>query len=515
MATTITQQANDFTDKDFDSWVIELRTRVNSAFPGWTDFNTPNFGNILLEMFAHTLDVMSFYQDQQYLETRIVFAQLRRSMIALGKNVGFELPGATVATADLEFTIADGLPRAVDILIPAGTVIRTNDSEENVEFDLLAQATILAGTTLLAGQSAENARVQSDAITTDGTADQRLPLLQTPYVDNSASIVIGVDTYTQAPNNNFLSSGPTDQVFRIDVDENDRATVVFGDGINGVIPNGAGTTTYKTGGGESGNVDANTINTFRDGPRFAALDGEEVQILVRNPSAAGGGVERMSVEEARVAIPASLRTVGNRSVTRDDFEDNAKKVRGVARAMMLTSDDDASIPENTGELYIVPVGGGLPSVALKTEVADFIASDYPPTITFTFTVEDPILLITSFDAIVHLNPGVTELEARTATEASLDAFFSLLLENGAENEQIDFGFKIRTERMPVGTVTAEIPFSDLFNAIRDSELPDGRLAYRKVEEDTFVPANDVAILDKEFPILGSISLTNGETLTPF
>ncbi len=515
MATTITTQASDFTDKDFDSWIIELRTRVNVAFPGWTDFNTPNFGNILLEMFAHTLDVLSFYQDQQFLETRIIFAQLRRSMIALGKNVGFELPGAVVATADLEFTIADGLARATDITIPAGTVVRTNDSNDNVEFDLIAPATILAGTVLLAAQSAENARSQEDALTTDGTADQRFQLLQTPYVDNSASVVVGVDAFAQAPNNNFLSSGPTDKHFRISVDENDRATLIFGDGINGEIPNGGGTITYKTGGGAAGNVDANTLNTFRDGNRFIALDGEEVQILVRNPSAGGGGVDRMSVEEARVAIPASLRTVGNRSVTRDDFEDNAKKVRGVARAMMLTSDEDATIPENSGKLYIVPVGGGLPSVALKTEVDDFINSTFPPTITFTFTVEDPVLLIISIDAVVHLNTGVTEAEARTATEASLDSFFSLLLDNGAENEQIDFGFKIRTERMPVGTILAELPFSDIFNAVRDAALPDGRLAYRKIEEDVFVPANDVTVLDTEFPVLGSISLTNGETLAPF
>ena len=84
-----------------------------------------------------------------------------------------------------------------------------------------------------------------------------------------------------------------------------------------------------------------------------------------------------------------------------------------------------------------------------------------------------------------------------------------------KNEQIDFGFKIRTERMPAGSPTGELPFSDLFNAVRDAALPDGRLAFRKVEEDSFVPADDVAVLDTEFPVVGSISLTNGETLAPY
>ena len=116
MVETITARATDFTDRDFDSWVVELRSRAQVAYPNWTDYNRANFGNIFLELFAHTLDVVSFYQDQQYLETRVVFARLRRSMIALGKNVGFRLPGATRATVDLEFTFADGVARDTDLV---------------------------------------------------------------------------------------------------------------------------------------------------------------------------------------------------------------------------------------------------------------------------------------------------------------------------------------------------------------------------------------------------------------
>ena len=113
MVDTITTPGSDFTSRDFDSWILELRARANTAFPGWTDYNTANFGNILLELYAQTLDVMSFTQDQQFRETRVVFARLRRSMIALGRNVSFELPGPVAATTDLEITIADGLARAV------------------------------------------------------------------------------------------------------------------------------------------------------------------------------------------------------------------------------------------------------------------------------------------------------------------------------------------------------------------------------------------------------------------
>lgn len=513
MVDTITSRASDFTSRDFDSWVLELRSRATSAFPGWTDFNKANFGNILLEMFAHTLDVLSYTQDQQHLERFIVFARLRKSMINLGKNVGFSLPGATVSSVDLEITIADGLARSTDIVIPKGTVVRTTDLAENIEFVLIADVTIPAGQVQVTNASAENAFEIVEAFVADGSPNLPVPLGQSPYVDNSAVVVIVVDTWEEQ--SSFLQSGPTDKHFIVDVDQNDLATMRFGDGINGDIPLGSGQVTYKIGGGEDGNVDANTLTEFRDGDRFPTLAGEEVQLLVRNPSAADGGVDRMSVEEARVAIPASLTTLGNRSVTQQDFENNARKVRGVARALMLTSDDDASIAENTGKLYIVPIGGGLPSAQLKSDVEDLINDEFPPTLTFTFTVEDPVLLIVSITATVYLNQGITESEARSAVEDSLDSFFALLNEDGSQNTQIDFGYKIRTEVMPAGSVLAELPQSDLINAVRDAANDSGEEVFRKVDVDLFVPADDVDVLDTEFPVLGSITLVNGDTALPF
>lgn len=512
MVDTILEQASDFTSRDFDSWILELRAKANTAFPGWTDFNTPNFGNILLELYAQTLDVMSYTQDQQFRETRIIFARLRRSMIALGRNVGFELPGPVPATTDLEITIADGLARAVDIVIPKGTVVVTEDLTENIEFDLVDDVTIPAGLIQVTDAAARNAREQTENFTADASPDQQIQLGFLPFV-SIESVVVGATTFLEQ--DDLLSSGPADPHFFVTVDENQRATLNFGDGTNGLIPSGAGVVVYLTGGGSSGNVDANTLVAFRDGSRFPSLSGEEIQLQVRNPLAGAGGVDRMSVEEARVAIPASLRTIGNRSVTQTDFEDNARKVRGVARAMMLTADDVASIPENTGELYIVPVGGGLPSAALKTEVFDFIQESFPPTLTFTFSVEDPDLLIVSIAATVFLNQGITETEARQAIEDSFDSFFSLLNDDGSINSQIDFGFKIRTEVMPPGSLLGELPFSDLFNAMTDAVNPSGVRVLRKIEEDSFTPADDVTVLDTEFPVLGSITLVNGDTALPF
>jgi len=82
-------QATEYTDKDFDSLRLRLQSLVGSVFPDWTDFNVANFGNILLEMYAFVGDVLTFYQDNQARESRLLTATQRKNLIGLTKLLGF------------------------------------------------------------------------------------------------------------------------------------------------------------------------------------------------------------------------------------------------------------------------------------------------------------------------------------------------------------------------------------------------------------------------------------------
>lgn len=506
MVNTITRPTGKYTDNDFDSWIVFGRQLASAAFPGWTDFNTPNNGNILLEAMAHLLDAGNYRQDQQHLERFATFLRQRSSAISLGKNVAFRLPGTKVASVDLEITFIDGQPRISNLVIPKGTQV--TNSEGDVVFETTADLTIPAGS-IQGTVSARNSTEHTEPFVAPGTPTFKFPLGSTPYVDGSAVVKVGVDTYAEV--DDFLRSGPTDKVFRMDVDDQFRATAVFGQGTNGVIPTGSGTITYQTGGGAAGNLDFNQLIVFPNGNRFTSLSGEPVLVSVRNPSKSAGGVNAMTVEEFREAIQAYFRTVGKRSVASQDFADNAKKFRGVARAVMLTSDDDAGIPENNGKLYIVPVGGGLASSQFKTDLLNFIKTNYPPTTTFKFTVNDPSLKIISVSATVYLTVGIDGPTARAAIEQALDDFFSLQDADGVENPQIDFGFTIRKKRQPTGSVQAVLPWSDLFDVLVDAVTPSGLKVLRSVSKTSFSPANDINLNDTEFPVLGSIQLIDGDT----
>ena len=74
---------------------------------------------------------------------------------------------------------------------------------------------------------------------------------------------------------------------------------------------------------------------------------------MRNPLRQLRAADRQTVASAKLLAPESLRAL-TRSVAREDFEINARRLSGVARALMLTSNEDPTIAENTGILYVIP-----------------------------------------------------------------------------------------------------------------------------------------------------------------
>ena len=112
-------------------------------FPDWTDFNVANFGNILLEMYAFVGDVLTFYQDNQARESRLLTATQRKNLIGLTKLLGFRPAGARAATAEEVFTLA--APPAADVVVRQGMRVLTASVTEPVAFQLLADVVIPAG----------------------------------------------------------------------------------------------------------------------------------------------------------------------------------------------------------------------------------------------------------------------------------------------------------------------------------------------------------------------------------
>jgi hypothetical protein len=492
----------DYTDKDFDSIRERLFNLISSVFPTWTARQIANFGNTLVELFAFVGDITGKYQDNQARESRWSIATQRKNLIALSKLINFEPNTATASQVDL--TISVGSAQATDIPIDANTVCRTNSLVNRVNFRTLTDAVITAGNTSVS-VTGENSEPQEDIFTSTEKPDSLIQLTAIPYIDGSAVITAGNGLFSEV--GSFLESTSVDKHYTVTVDQNDQAVIRFGNGVNGVIPTGTITVLYKTGGGSLGQVESGSVSIIEG--IFQTDGGLTVQLSVVNPNASTEATDRHTVEQIRQLAPLTL-TVLNRTVARVDYEINALRVAGVVRALMLTSNEETAIAENTGILYIIPNGGGQPTQALKDDVLESVTETYPNTLTFVTVVSGVLYKTIDIYAVVYLFSGQNAVTVRARIESNLSNFFAVTNDDGTINENIGFGYDyVET----AGASTGLLPWSDIHNIVRDTE------GVKRIDpSDSGFTLNgerdDVELLVREFPELGTVTLINGDTGSP-
>lgn len=326
------------TTRDYAAIREEVLKLVSVLTPEWTDFYPADPGVALLESVAYVADILSYYLDRIQNEAYLPTAQLRRSVILLLRLIGYELSPGSAATVGLQITTSDA------VVIPAGSVFSSvaSPSTPAVEFELLDAVTLSgAGTHLVDAGGlpivAVHGRTISQEIlgTSSGAPSQKFLLKSSPLAlnpDGSSPLRIEVfsgvvwETWTEV--RTFLESEPDSQVYRYEINDEDRITIIFGDGINGQIPpagivNGI-RAMYRVGGGSSANsVGAGTIKKIVSAPAQVTA--------VTNPLQPSGGKGKETIEHAKKYGPLTLRSM-DRCVTAEDYAIEAKKIAGVAAA---------------------------------------------------------------------------------------------------------------------------------------------------------------------------------------
>jgi hypothetical protein len=119
------------------------------------------------------------------------------------------------------------------------------------------------------------------------------------------------------PRHDLLGSRPEDRHFVVEIDNDRRAHLRFGDGESGRIPD-AGMTfqaVYRNGNGPAGNIGAEAIShiVFRNNLPHG------VEILPRNPFPAVGGKAPEPIAEAKLYAPHAFRKELQRAITAHDY----------------------------------------------------------------------------------------------------------------------------------------------------------------------------------------------------
>ena len=504
----------DYTGRDYDSGLTRVQRVAQSVHEKWTDFNRANAGNAKLKGMAFVGDVLNHNIDFWALEGLPIHAQLRRSVQAHARWVGYQIQGRTAAVVLITFSLPNGA-HPEDVTIPAGTLIGLLASSDGPQFQLLVDVTILAGETSAIGAAEHSENVQDITFST-GRANQVFRLGQAPYIQNSLTAVADNGAYTE-PNNlfsNLLSSLPTDRHFSVEVDDDERAVVRFGDDTNGAIPTGDITFSCKVGGGEEGNVEAGTLGVILDAITDAI--GDPVEVAATNAAAATNGMDAEPLERAK-SNAINQQKVRNRTLAREDFEIEAVGLTGIARCLFLTSDQTAFIREGDGVGWLVAQGAKLPSgryaaaaptslqVASVEEQWRYAKPGPPGLYLRAVGTSGAYLKAIAVTATIFMGPDADPLTLGQSLYESLRDWFAVELADGSANPNVNWGYY---QQNASGQPRPELAWSDIFNALRDT------VGVRKIEP-TAVSLNglvdDVTLKLWEFPVLGAVSLIDGDT----
>lgn len=456
-----------YSNKDYESIRRELLAKIPQLTDRWTDFNYSDLGVVLLELFCGIGDMLAYYLDVQAAEAFLPTARQRQNIIDLCKLIGYRLDTPIAATTTLQFSVP--APLGADLVVPAGTACRALLEDGLADFETVEDGLIPRGV-LTVNVPARQGVQRTETFTATGQPFQRFRLNGEAIAQGSIYVTIGDETWNEV--GHFQDSAPDSLHFMADTDALDVATIIFGDGQNGLVPplGAAIKVSYLRTLGEKGNLAPGRITQILT-PVFS--DGVQVSLSVTNPAPATGGTSRETLDHARRQAPAELRTLW-KTVTLEDYKALAEGFPGVAKAQVLDTNDCQNIRYYNVHLAIAPDGGGLPSVLLKSDLADFL--ERRKVITVEINLFDPIYRPIDIDAEVYAWPGEALENVRSRIEFQLTEFFAF--------DRVGFGQTVYQ--------------SDLVALI------DGTRGVSHLN--MYAPQQDIELRAGEIPVLGNVNL---------
>ena len=358
----LTQQWVGYAARSYEVIKRSLLSRLGSIAPEISDHSETNPFIILVSMFSGVAETIHLYIDSIAKETYIGTARRYSSIVKLVKLIDYNIKARVPASVDILFTLVDintllPVPSTTNLLIPKNTEVSPQNS--SIVFLTTKDVILPIGYSNIHIPAEQYVNVTGEIIgtTSSSAAENQAFQLDSQYVHNSLKITINSESWPLY--SSFGLMGPTTKGAVIVIDEDKRAFLTFGDGVNGEIPPNTATVyiDYKTTEGTSGNLPPGTINTLLS--TIPTVTGTSLQIT--NPDYSSNGSDFETIEEIRKRGPLSLRTL-DRAVTYQDYVDLAELVPGVGAAEVRYCCGKYV------DVYIVPNSRGSATTALVNKV---------------------------------------------------------------------------------------------------------------------------------------------------
>lgn len=320
-----------------------------------------------------------------------------------------------------------------------------------------------------------------------GLPSQRFETSRDNFVLNSETITVDAVAWTRVTN--FLDSGALDKHYVVELGKNDRATIVFGDGVNGRIPGiGVGNiaAAYRFGANEDGNVGSNRITVDKSGLTYVNK--------VYNPRQATGwkkaqGADKASLERAKIEGPASLRT-REVALGPSDIESLALSyvdetgANPFSRALAI----EEGFGPKTIELVVVAAGGGLATNDQLSALQEYFNGDK-----YSVPPKPKRLVANQEVTAVNYTPKVINVIATVDGDVEEESVRNRLIQvinpEATKDDGVTFEWQFGAT-VPVSRVEHEIFKAD------EEEITD-----------VTVSGGNTVLQPRELPIIGTVTLT--------
>lgn len=413
---------------------------LKTDMPEITDYNSSNPLIRIIEWFAGITEQLHYYINAASREAFVPTARRFSSVVKIAKMYDYRISGAIAAEATLTLTFSANL--ATNFVIPRNTRFTT---QSGLVYQSIENVTVLSGASTASVRVLQFQIITGYSTTSDGTAQQRIPLVA-KIVDGS--VVVRVDSTTYTHQDTLYLSSPTELHFTTSINADGVMEVLFGDGQNAVIPpqNAVIEIDYQVTEGAAGNVSEQAINVLSSSLTIP----NGLTVTVSNLKAAAGGAAQQDIDSVRVGISKRMNTI-KRAVTEKDFKVLAESIYGVGKAIVLhTCGYDT-------RLFIAPIEGGEAPQSLLDKVIDFM--DLRRTINIDLVVASAGVIEMDYDIEVKAIPNFTNTAVYDNVIQTLQEFHRL--ENQANGSQLYLSNLYQAIEATTGVDNSEIIRADI------------------------------------------------------
>lgn len=366
---TIPKIPIDYVTNDYKGYFEMMKEAIPLLTPEWTDTSDSDQGIIILQLLSYGLHTLGYYQERVMQENILELARTKKGILAGCRYLGYTPSRQTASVVTLKIT-KDSDYLDTEQIVPTGTKFSTDPSLGNpIIFETSEPLTIPIGEPYGEVVASQGETTDGQLIgVSNGKSSQIFTIPESDVLEDTLYIYTVENSTLRewSKVDNFLSSGASDRHFTIGLDEENRTTVIFGDGVFGRIPQSdlQISASYRVGGGAMGNLAPGLISYVYDTNSVLSFIDE-----VTNEDWATGGLDYEDLNRAKTLAPKHYRS-REQAVTPTDFEDLAELIPGIVRAKCVETFTSTKV-----YLYCLADGYVAPTEALSKIVKEKLDSN--------------------------------------------------------------------------------------------------------------------------------------------